>query len=131
MYILSIQFSSSAKTYDYLFVNPKNVAMNLKRPLKVVNGANESAWKEIRIVGKKRINALPGYVTSQIVIDEGNVCVLEKIKASHVGTLSLPKKTEEKTNPGKTDADKERERSEFMRQSIEKILLLRRLKVLY
>lgn len=88
MYILSVRFPSSQKTYDYLFVNPKNVGINLKRPLKVVSGANEAAWKQVSVVGKTRVEALPNWVISQIVIDEGNICVMEKIKAAHAEILS-------------------------------------------
>lgn len=88
MYILSVRFPSSQKTYDYLFVNPKNVGINLKRPLRIVSGANETAWGQVSVVGKTRVEALPNWVLSQIVIDEGNICVMEKIKASHVEILS-------------------------------------------
>ncbi len=90
MYILSVKFGvNSPKTYDYLYVNPKGVAVDSSRPLRVSYGATKAglSCKSLIVVKKTRMDILPDWVTAQIVVDEDNLCTTEKISAKHVEIL--------------------------------------------
>lgn len=96
MYVLTIKFNPTAtKTYDYLLVNPKGVAIDNGRPLRKMVGATRSgaSWQELTIVDKTKMDVLPDWVTARIVLDENNQCTTEAISAEHLTVLRRKKPT--------------------------------------
>lgn len=84
MYIISVAFQGSKKSYDYLYVNPKGVKVDVKAPLRSLTGCDGrgALYNDVKIIKITKAECLPSYVTSQIEVDEGNVCIMRKITAS-------------------------------------------------
>lgn len=128
MYIISIAFQGSKKSYDYLYVNPKGVKVDVKTPLRSLVGCDGrgALYNDVKIVKIAKAECLPSYVTSQIEVDEGNICVMRKITASRQEKLKKLKPKSEgasskspKPMTAKTEArPKENELDKIKRRAV-------------
>lgn len=136
MKIISIKFSKTGgKSYDYLLVNPKGVVIDNNRPLRMPNGASPRGvyYKEVFVEKISEKEVLPGWVTTQIVLEADNICQTERLAAAKIEELKTPKpktvktsetaatKAVENPKPKKTGLDRIPKNSSFSQRTTKRI----------